>query len=121
MRTKWADTEFQQVQHNRILQSSCGSRGVLNDPRGAGNPQKTAPWRKYKKRSWREDSYPKGAVPTAAWWVQFNKVSEPIQCDMSWWQDAELEKFPEQVPLVNEESSPLSITKEARKKLRTRT
>lgn len=46
-----------------------------------------------------QNSYSHGAVPSAAWLAQFDKVDEAIQCDMSC-QDIELERGPEQeVPL----------------------
>ncbi|XP_032944220.1 uncharacterized protein LOC117012271 isoform X1 [Rhinolophus ferrumequinum] len=39
-----------------------------------------------------QNSYSQGAVPSAAWLAQFEKVDEAIQCDSCWWQDAELER-----------------------------
>ncbi|XP_030877465.1 uncharacterized protein LOC115938226 isoform X2 [Leptonychotes weddellii] len=58
------------------------------------------------------DSYSK-YVPRPAWLAQMNSrgVDEGIQCDRSWWQDAELEKSPEQMPCKDEESSPDCKTK----------
>ncbi|XP_074197085.1 uncharacterized protein LOC109461232 [Rhinolophus sinicus] len=67
-----------------------------------------------------QNSYPQGAVPSAAWLAQFEKVDEAIQCDRSWWQDAELERFLEQMPLLSEELSPECTTQESREKLRNR-
>ncbi|KAF6301875.1 hypothetical protein mRhiFer1_008783 [Rhinolophus ferrumequinum] len=42
-----------------------------------------------------QNRYSQGAVPSAAWLAQFEKVDEAIQCDRSWWQDTELERCPE--------------------------
>ncbi|KAM5203931.1 uncharacterized protein RBU33_011251 isoform 2-T5 [Hipposideros larvatus] len=67
-----------------------------------------------------QNSHPQGAVSSAAWLAQSEKVDEATQCDMSWWQDAELERCPEQVPLVNEESSRDYATQGSREKLRNR-
>ena len=58
------------------------------------------------KRTWEQNSYSKKALLSAAWLALAHQVDEGIRCDVSWWQDAELQKSPEQVPLVNEESSP---------------
>lgn len=63
------------------------------------------------------DSYSK-YVPSPACLAQMNSrgVDEGIQCDGSWWQDAELEKSPEQMPSKDEESSPDCKTKGSRRK-----
>uniref|UniRef100_A0A8C0QPV5 Uncharacterized protein n=1 Tax=Canis lupus familiaris TaxID=9615 RepID=A0A8C0QPV5_CANLF len=56
------------------------------------------------------DGFPK-YVPNPAWLAQMNKgVDAGIQCDGSWWQDAELEKSPDQMPSKDEESSPACKT-----------
>ncbi|KAM5203935.1 uncharacterized protein RBU33_011252 isoform 1-T4 [Hipposideros larvatus] len=60
-----------------------------------------------------QNSYPQGAsqVSSAAWLAQFEKVDEATQCDMSWWQDAELERCPESSPgveRIGRESRPLA-------------
>lgn len=47
-------------------------------------------------RDW--NSYLQRAASSAAWSAHFNKVDKGIQCDMSWWQDAEQARSPEPSP-----------------------
>ncbi|CAD7694280.1 unnamed protein product [Nyctereutes procyonoides] len=57
------------------------------------------------------DGFPK-YVPNPAWLAHMNSkgVDAGIQCDGSWWQDAELGKSPDQMPSKDEESSPACKT-----------
>uniref|UniRef100_A0A3Q2L1H1 Uncharacterized protein n=1 Tax=Equus caballus TaxID=9796 RepID=A0A3Q2L1H1_HORSE len=47
------------------------------------------------------NNYSQGCLPSHTWLVPFNRVDEGIQCDMSWWQDRELEKSPESSPKIS--------------------
>lgn len=102
------------MQHNGISQSSCESRGVVNNTHEV---EDRSPEKVYEKVGERY-SYPQGTIPSAAWLAQSNKVDEAIQCDMSWWQGVELARSPEQMALVKEGSSSDCTTKGSRKKSR---
>lgn len=43
------------------------------------------------------NSYPENYVPPTISLAKFNQANGGIQCDMSQWQDAELEQSPEQM------------------------
>ncbi|XP_069444189.1 uncharacterized protein [Ovis canadensis] len=51
-----------------------------------------------------------GQVPSPTWLAQVNKVDEGIQCDMGC-SEAQVEKFPQQMPSRGEETAPDSKTK----------
>lgn len=94
MRTKGPQTKLQQLWHNKISQSSFESRSVVCNPHGGEDPS----LEKMCEEKGEMDSCPQGHMPSAAPLAHSNKVSVAIQCDMSWLEDAELERSPASSP-----------------------
>ncbi|XP_047550172.1 uncharacterized protein LOC125080431 isoform X1 [Lutra lutra] len=94
-------SQWQDAEHEKSPESSPESRKTTEECRN-GELEEVVEWNSCSKY-----------VSSSAWLAQMNsrRVDEGIQCDRSWWQDAQLERSFEQMPSNDEESSPDCKTK----------
>ncbi|XP_022359162.1 uncharacterized protein LOC111147445 [Enhydra lutris kenyoni] len=99
-------SQWQDAEHEKSPESSPESRKTTEECRN-GELEEVVEWNSCSKY-----------VSSSAWLAQMNsrRVDEGIQCDRSWWQDAQLERSFEQMPSNDEESSPDCKTKGSRRR-----